>query len=214
MSNEDFRYTMKKQLPKTTRNMLAEAIKNEVKKILREMSETTSSLSPEAEKALEQSKVAKQNKDAQKKRAAAKQSMRGMSVEGADPTVEEQFSRMPGDKLQSDEGDFFDTDELHLERDHDDKWNDQFDFDFAPADEIGLYDEKPGVTSEPEDFMDPYPEDESVKIREQKDIYDPYSPGPREYSDEPESIEYDEQEAWEWDREMVDDEWADYGEEY
>lgn len=44
--------------------------------------------------------------------------------------------------------------------------------------------------------------------------YDPYSPGPREYSDEPESIEYDEQEAWEWDREIVDDEWEDYGEDY
>jgi hypothetical protein len=240
---------MKKQLPKTTRNVLAEAIRNEVKKILREMGEASSSLSPEAEKALEQSKIAKQNKDAQKKRAAAKQSMRGMSVEGVDPSADddfdfetgkwttadedagstyypydddddshspygasspknnqeyyiEQFSRMPGDKLQSDEGDFFDTTDLHGED------------DFAPADEIGLYDEVPGGFSDPEDFMDPYPEDESVKIREQRDVYDPYSPGPREYSDEPESLEYDEQEAWEWDAEMVDDEWDDYGKEY
>lgn len=79
------------------------------------VAEQIKSLSPEGQKALEQSKVAKQNKDAQKKRAAAKQSMRGMSVESADPTVEEQFSRVPGDKRQSDEMDFFDTDEFHDE---------------------------------------------------------------------------------------------------
>lgn len=133
--------------------------------------------------------------------------------------------RIEGDKRQSDEVDFFDTTDIHGDEGEFEGWQDpdqqdhfypedEFEFDFAPADEIGLYDEDPGVTSDPEDFMDPWPEDESVKIREQRDIYDPYSPGPREYSDEPESSEYDEQEAWEWDAKMVDDEWADYSEDY
>lgn len=48
-------------------------------------------LSPAAQKALELSRQAKQNKDAQKKRAAAKNSMRGISVESIDP-IEEQSS--------------------------------------------------------------------------------------------------------------------------
>lgn len=55
------------------------------------VAEQLQSLSPDAQKALEQSKVAKQNKDAQKKRAAAKDSMKGISVEAVDP-IEEQVS--------------------------------------------------------------------------------------------------------------------------
>lgn len=162
-------------------------VRKELKSILSEQStssSSTSSLSPGAQKALEQSKIAKQNKDVQKKRAAAKESMKGMSVEGVELDIEEQFSRMPGDKLQSDEGDFFDSTDLHGDDGEFESWqdpdqqdhfypegefpNDEFEFDFAPADEIGLYDEVPGVTSSPEDFMDPYPEDESVKLPEQR----------------------------------------------
>ena len=159
-------------------------VRKELKSILSEQSSPTSSLSPGAQKALEQSKIAKQNKDVQKKRAAAKESMKGMSVEGVELDIEEQFSRMPGDKLQSDEGDFFDSTDLHGDDGEFEGWqdpdqqdhfypegefpNDEFEFDFAPADEIGFYDEVPGVTSSPEDFMDPYPEDESVKLPEQR----------------------------------------------
>lgn len=162
------------------KSILTEMIKKELKSILSETSQSspTSSLSPGAQKALEQSKIAKQNKDVQKKRAAAKDSMRGMSVEGVELDIEEQFSRIPGDKLQSDEGDFFDTTDLHDEGefqgwqdpDQQDHFfpEDEFEFDFSPADEIGLYDEVPGGSSEPEDFMDPWPEDESVKISEQR----------------------------------------------
>jgi hypothetical protein len=135
--------------------------------------------------------------------------------------------RIEGDKRHSDEMDYFDTDELHLERDHDDKWDAleaalDMDDDFEMGDDFA-------------------PADESVKIREQRDIYDPYTPGPREYSDEPESIEYDKREAWEddeldfgynddntttrdfedededewdWDRKLVDDEREDWREDY
>lgn len=156
--------------------MTTKITKSQLKEhIAKLVAEQVKSLSPEAQKALELSRQAKQNKDAQKKRAAAKNSMRGISVEGVEP-IEEQFSRMPGDKLQSDEGDFFDSTDLHGDDGEFEGWqdpdqqdhfypegefpNDEFEFDFAPADEIRLYDEVPGVTSSPEDFMDPYPEDE------------------------------------------------------
>lgn len=164
--------------------MTTKITKSQLKEhIAKLVAEQVKSLSPEAQKALELSRQAKQNKDAQKKRAAAKNSMRGISVEGVEP-IEEQFSRMPGDKLQSDEGDFFDSTDLHGDDGEFEGWqdpdqqdhfypegefpNDEFEFDFAPADEIRLYDEVPGVTSSPEDFMDPYPEDESVKLPEQR----------------------------------------------
>lgn len=52
------------------------------------VAEQVKSLSPEAQKALELSRQAKLNKDAQKKRAAAKDSMRGISVESVDPLFE------------------------------------------------------------------------------------------------------------------------------
>lgn len=55
------------------------------------VAEQVKALSTDGQKALEQSKVAKQNKDAQKKRAAAKDSMKGISVEAVDP-IEEQSS--------------------------------------------------------------------------------------------------------------------------
>lgn len=63
-------------------------VRKELKSILSEQSSPTSSLSPGAQKALEQSKIAKQNKDVQKKRAAAKESMKGISVESVDPLFE------------------------------------------------------------------------------------------------------------------------------
>jgi len=63
------------------------------------VAEQVKSLSPEAQKALELSRQAKLNKDAQKKRAAAKNSMRGISVEGVEP-IEEQSSSTRNPKLQ------------------------------------------------------------------------------------------------------------------
>lgn len=68
-----------------TKSQLSSAIQTIVQEQIKQ-------LSPAAQKALEMSRQAKQNKDAQKKRAAAKASMRGISVEGADPTIEEQSS--------------------------------------------------------------------------------------------------------------------------
>lgn len=53
------------------------------------VAEQVKSLSPEAQKALELSRQAKLNKDAQKKRAAAKDSMKGISVEAVDPLDEQ-----------------------------------------------------------------------------------------------------------------------------
>ena len=57
------------------------------------VAEQVKSLSPEAQKALELSRQAKLNKDAQKKRAAAKDSMRGISVEGVDSMLDEQSGK-------------------------------------------------------------------------------------------------------------------------
>lgn len=67
-----------------SKSLLNDIILTEVRKALKE------TLSPEAQKALEKSRIAKQNKDAQKKRAGAKDSMKGISVECACP-IEEQF---------------------------------------------------------------------------------------------------------------------------
>lgn len=53
------------------------------------VAEQVKSLSPAAQKALELSRQAKLNKDAQKKRAAAKDSMRGISVESVEPMDEQ-----------------------------------------------------------------------------------------------------------------------------
>lgn len=68
----------KSQLRETIRKMVLEQINNQ-------------QLSPAAQKALELSRQAKQNKDAQVKRAAAKASMKGISVEGIEPdAIDEQ----------------------------------------------------------------------------------------------------------------------------
>lgn len=193
----------------TLKTVLTEMIKKELKSILSETSSTVSSLSPGAQKALDQSKIAKQNKDVQKKRAAAKDSMRGMSVEGCEPDLEEQIlppgnkgkdidysdfdfdtgmwttaeedeypyddddsenpylkgptrtndveyyseqHRIEGDKLHSDEGDFFDTIDLHGE--------DEFE-------NGGFGDATPGVIPYSEFEDDFWPEDETVQLPEQ-----------------------------------------------
>jgi hypothetical protein len=185
------------------------------------VAEQVKALSADGQKALEQSKVAKQNKDAQKKRAAAKDSMKGISVEAVDP-IEEQSSwhrnqngeladlyktkyrvnfgqgqvsntfptrkeaeyemtfldepnafiqykdlntgewfnikhlkeqRIEGDKRQSDEMDFFDTDEFHDDEDlwdddmyvgpviEDDSWEDHIELGEPDSGSYDLYDD-------------------------------------------------------------------------
>lgn len=73
--------------------MTTKITKSQLKEhIAKLVAEQVKSLSPAAQKALDASRQAKQNKDAQKKRAAAKDSMRGISVEAAEPAIEEQSS--------------------------------------------------------------------------------------------------------------------------
>jgi len=74
---------------KITKSLTKSQLREHIAKLV---AEQVKSLSPEAQKALELSHQAKLNKDAQKKRAAAKASMRGISVEGNDPTLGEQSS--------------------------------------------------------------------------------------------------------------------------